>query len=348
MIKMSCRVAMSVWLIVLGVTSAGAQQGPLRVAATVPELGSLAREVGGEQVTVVVFAKGTEDAHFIEAKPSFIKELSQADVYLQAGMELEVGWSPVLLQNARNGKILPGAPGYIDASTVVTPLDVPTGPIDRSMGDVHPAGNPHYLPDPLNGLRVAELLRDKFSLLRPTQQAYFAERYTAFRARLGVALVGETLAQKYDASKLALLFAHGRLAAFLQSQHEAQALGGWLGRLLPYVGTKAVADHNLWPYFTQRFGLDMRGVMEPKPGVPPTTRHLQELVRTMQAEKIGIILTSAYYDPRHAQFLAQHTGARIVPMAHQVGARPGTEDYLGMVDYNVRQLVTALDNGRSK
>jgi zinc/manganese transport system substrate-binding protein len=306
------------------------------------------REIGGEQVTVVVFAKGTEDAHFVEAKPSFIKDLSQVDVYIQAGMDLEVGWAPVLLHNARNQKILPGAPGYIDASTVITPLEVPLGPIDRSMGDVHPAGNPHYLTDPLNGLRVAALLRDTFSAVRPTAQAAFAERYTAFHSRLGAALVGAPLAQKYDIAKLALLFEHGRLAAFLESQQEMPLLGGWLGRLLPYAGTKAVADHNLWPYFAQRFGLTLRGFMEPKPGVPPTTRHLHALVQTMQAERIGLILTSAYYDPRHAQFLAQHTGATIVPMAHQVGARPGTDDYVGMIDYDVRQLVAALGDRSGK
>jgi zinc/manganese transport system substrate-binding protein len=346
--KTGCVVALSLWLSPLGLMNVSAQQEPLRVAATTPELGSLAREIGGEQVTVVVFAKGTEDAHFVEAKPSFIKELSQVDVYIQAGMDLEVGWAPVLLQNARNSKVLPGAPGYIDASTVITPLEVPTGPIDRSMGDVHPAGNPHYLTDPLNGLRVAELLRDTFSAVRPAHQAFFAERYTAFRTRLGAALVGETLAQKYDVAKLALLFEHGRLAAFLQSQHETPLLGGWLGRLMPYAGTKVVADHNLWPYFAQRFGLTLRGFMEPKPGVPPTTRHLQALVQAMQAEKVGIILTSAYYDPRHAQFLVQHTGAKIVPMAHQVGARPGTDDYLSMIDYDVRQLVAALGNGSGK
>jgi ABC-type Zn uptake system ZnuABC Zn-binding protein ZnuA len=243
-VTMRCVVALSLWLGPLGLSSAGAQQEPLRVAATVPELGSLAREVGGEHVTVVVFAKGTEDAHFVEAKPSFIKELSQADVYIQVGMELETGWAPVLQQNARNSKILPGAPGYIDASMVITPLDIPTGPIDRSMGDVHPAGNPHYLTDPLNGLKVAQLLRDKFSALRPAQQDYFAERYTTFRKRVGEALVGETLAQKYDVTKLALLLEHGRLATFLQSQNEANLLGGWLGHMLPYTGTKAVADHH--------------------------------------------------------------------------------------------------------
>jgi ABC-type Zn uptake system ZnuABC Zn-binding protein ZnuA len=347
-VTVHCVVALSLWVGPPGLSSAGAQQEALRVAATVPELGSLAREVGGEHVTVVVFAKGTEDAHFVEAKPSFIKALSQADVYIQAGMELEAGWAPVLQQNARNSKILPGAPGYIDASTVITPLDIPTGPIDRSMGDVHPAGNPHYLIDPLNGLKVAQLLRDKLSALRPAQQDYFAERYTTFRKRVGAALVGETLAQKYDVTKLALLFEHGRLAAFLQSQHEANLLGGWLGHMLPYVGTKAVADHNLWPYFSQRFGLTVHSFMEPKPGVPPTTRHLQELVQTMRAENISIILTSVYYDPRHAQFLAQHTGARVVPLAHQVGARPGTDDYFGLIDYNIRQLVAVLGNGRDK
>ena len=339
----TCRlVIVGVWLAAAGYTSAFAQQEPLRVAATVPELGSLARAIGGAQVTVIVFAKGTEDAHFVEAKPSFIKDLSAADVYIQSGLELEVGWAPVLLHNARNSKVLPGAPGYVDAAEVITPLEVPTGPVDRSMGDVHPAGNPHYLTDPLNGLRVAQLLRDRFSALRPAHRASFAEHYTAFRQRVGAALVGEPLAQKYDVEKLALLFEHGRLGAFLQSQGETPLLGGWLGTMVPYAGTKAVADHNLWPYFARRFGLTLRGFMEPKPGVPPTTKHLQELVQTMQAEKIGIILTSVYYDPRHAQFLAQHTGAKAVAMAHQVGARAGTEEYLRMVEYNVRQLAAAL------
>src|SRR5712691_3412068 len=188
----TCRiVVVGLLLAASGRTSALAQQEPLRVAATVPELGSLARAIGGDQVTVVGFAKGTEDAHFVEAKPSFIKDLSHVDVYIQTGMELEMGWAPVLLQNARNSKVLPGAPGYVDAAEVITPLEVPTGPVDRSMGDVHPAGNPHYLADPLNGLRVAQLLRDRFSALRPAHRAFFEARYSAFRQRVGVALVGE-------------------------------------------------------------------------------------------------------------------------------------------------------------
>jgi ABC-type Zn uptake system ZnuABC Zn-binding protein ZnuA len=118
---------------------------------------SLVREVGGDRVSVTYFAKGTEDPHFVEAKPSFIKALSQCDLYVQTGMDLEIGWAPVLLQNARNGAVLPGAPGYLDASKVISPLEIPTGPTDRSMGDVHPLGNPHYLLDPLNGPKVARL-----------------------------------------------------------------------------------------------------------------------------------------------------------------------------------------------
>ena len=175
----------------------------IQVSATVPELGSLAREVGGDRVSITVFAKGTEDAHFVEAKPSFIKALSQCDLYIQVGMDLEIGWAPVLLRNARNGAVLPGAPGFLDASKVISPLEIPTGPVDRSMGDVHPQGNPHYLLDPINGLKVARLIRDKLSELRPNHKAYFEERYAAFSKRLGTALVGEKLARKYDVEKLA-------------------------------------------------------------------------------------------------------------------------------------------------
>ncbi len=247
-----------------------AQEGtkPIQVCATVPELGSLTREVGGDQVSVTVFAKGTEDAHFVEAKPSFIKVLSQCNLYVQVGMDLEIGWAPVLLQNARNGTILPGAPGYLDASRVISPLEIPTGPVDRSMGDVHPLGNPHYLLDPLNGLKVARLLRDKLIERRPERKAYFEDRYASFSQRLGTALVGERLAKKYDIEKLAILFERGRLGSFLKQQGEESLLGGWLGLMLPYRGAKVMDDHNMWPYFARRFRIEVIGHMEPKPGIP--------------------------------------------------------------------------------
>jgi ABC-type Zn uptake system ZnuABC Zn-binding protein ZnuA len=315
---------------------------PLQVAVTVPDLGSLVREIGGDQVAVTVFVKGTEDFHSVEAKPSFIKTLSEADLFVEMGMEMEMGWAPVLLQNARNAKVLPGGRGFLDASTVITPLEVPSGPVDRSMGDVHPAGNPHYLVDPISGLRVARLIRDKLIELRPERRGYFDDRYAIFRQRLGAALVGDALAKKYDVEKLALLFEAGKLSDFLKSQGEESLLSGWFGLMLPYRGAKVVADHNTWPYFARRFGISVIGFLEPKPGLPPTTKHLNELIESMRAQGVKVILANPYFDPRFAQFVAERTGAQVVNMAHQVGARPGTNDYIAMIDYDVRQLAGAL------
>ncbi len=257
-------------------------------------------------------------------------------------MELEIGWASTLLQQARNVNVLSGAPGYVDASTVIEPLEVPTGVVDRSMGDVHAFGNPHYLLDPLQGLKVARLLRNRLSAVRPASRSYFEAQYAAFVQRLGTALVGEDLAKKYAVEKLVLLLEHGTLQTFLQLQGKAAQLGGWLGRMAPYAGTKVVTDHNVWPYFAHRFGIDIVGFLEPEPGVPPTTQHLQGLIKTMQAHSVRLILASAYYDPHHVRFVAHNARARVVEMADPAGSRAGTEDYLRLVDYNVRQCVTAL------
>ena len=319
-----------------------AQAQPLKVCATVPELGSLVQEIGGEQTTLTVFAKGPENAHFVVPKPSFIKALSTCDVYIQVGLDLEIGWAPPLLQNARNGAILPGSQGYIDASMVIAPLEVSSTPVDRSMGDIHPFGNPHYLLDPMNGLRVALLLRDRLSALRPASAPYFAERYTDFRRRLGVALVGEALADAYDFEKLAVLARHGRLETFLKSQGQEALLGGWIGSLLPHAGNKLVGDHNAWVYFAELFGFDMITYLEPLPGIPPTTKHLNTVIELMKANGVRAVLAVAYYDPRYAQFVSENSGATVVPMAVQADSRPGTAHYLDMVDYNVKQLAAAL------
>lgn len=324
---------------------------PVRICATVPELGSLARAVGGDQVTVTVFAKGKEDPHFVEAKPSFVRALSEADLFIELGLDMELGWAPVLVQNARNPRILPGAPGFVNASSVITPLQVPTGGTDRSAGDVGPLGNPHYLLDPLNGLKVAGLIRDKLIAQRPDQRSYFETRYTAFANALARALVGDELAKRYgiaDVQKLALLFENGKLPDFLAQQGQRGLLGGWLGAMAPYYGLTVVDDHNMYPYFARRFGLKVFDHMEPTPGIAPTTKHLMELVHEMEAKHISVILSAPYYDPRHAKFLAQQTGATIIPFAHQAGSRPGTDEYLAFVDYNVRQLVSAAAHGHEE
>jgi ABC-type Zn uptake system ZnuABC Zn-binding protein ZnuA len=315
---------------------------PLAVCATVPELGSLVREVGGDQVAVEVFTKPTEDPHFTPTRPSLIKALNGCDLLVQVGMDLEIGWLPLLVKNARNAAVLPGARGAFDASTAIMPLDVPTGTIDRSMGDVHPFGNPHYLADPLNGMLVAAALREKLAALRPEAATHFDDRLVSFRKRAAAALVGHTLAAKYDVQKLALLAEHGKLVEFLRGQGEDRALGGWLGLVAGDYGTKVIDDHPMWPYFAKRFGLVVADHLEPKPGIPPTTKHLADVVALVKSEGIRVVLASAYYDPRHAAFVAEQTGGRVLAMANQAGARPGTDDYLGFVDYNVRQVAGGL------
>jgi ABC-type Zn uptake system ZnuABC Zn-binding protein ZnuA len=316
-----------------------AEPDPLAVCVTTASLGSLVRDVGGDAVSPTVFAKGTEDPHFVEPRPSFVKELNRADLLVLNGMDLEIGWLPALIQSARNPRVRPGAVGYLDASTAIAPLEVPTGAVDRSMGDVHIYGNPHYLLDPLNGLAVARLIRDRLTELRPERAAAFAQGYADFIRRVVAALVGPELARRYDAEKLAVLALRAKLVPFLESQGQVAELGGWLGLQHSRDGMRAVSDHRLWAYFARRFGLQMVGTLEPRPGVPPTTRHLRQLVERMRAEDVKLILSASYYDPAPARFVAEHTGARIAAVAQDVGARAGTESYLAMIDHNVREVL---------
>jgi ABC-type Zn uptake system ZnuABC Zn-binding protein ZnuA len=340
-----CGAILSVLASALPTPLAGAEE-PLAVCATIPDLGDLTREVGGDQVSVTSFTPPRGDAHFLEARPGFIKALSKADLFVVNGLELEVGWVPVLLQGARNGKILPGNPGYLDASRVIEPEQIPQTPMDRSMGDVHPYGNPHYLVDPLNGLRVAELIRDALIAARPAKDKLFRERFNSFQGRLLSALVGAPLAKKYDARKLAILYERGRLESFLKEQGDDKQLGGWLGQMLPHRGLRVATEHNLWVYFAKRYGIEVVGYMEPKPGVPPTTRHLRELIEKMKALGVKLILALPYYDSQYGRFVSEQTGAKVLPMAHQVGSRPGADDYLKTCGYNVKMIVEALGAGR--
>lgn len=318
---------------------------PLRVCATTPDLGDLARTIGGDAVSVTVFAKGTEDAHFVEPRPSFVKALSVADLYLQTGLDLEIGWAPALLRTARNARVQSGAAGFFDASHAVTPLEIPSTAVDRSMGDVHPLGNPHYLLDPGNGLRVATALRDKLAELRPEAAVEIDRRLAALRARIGASLVGKALAAKLDPGKLAILYEAGKLDPFLESQGAAGEIGGWLGALRPLRGREVIADHNLWPYFAQAFGIRVVAFLEPKPGVAPSTRHLQEVITEAKQRKIAVLLASPYYDRRHADLVARETGAAIAPMAHQVGSRPGVDSYVEMIDADVEAVRAAFEAG---
>jgi ABC-type Zn uptake system ZnuABC Zn-binding protein ZnuA len=319
--------------------------GPLRVVATVPDLGSLVRQLGGEEVDVVVLTKGPQDPHYVEPRPSFIRALHRADLFVLTGMDLEKGWAPVLLGSARNADILPGSPGYLDASVVIEPLQVPGAGADRALGDLHPYGNPHYLTDPVNGLRVATLIRDKLSELLPEGASRFRAARDAFSQRLLEQLLGPELLERHPADALAARIESGGLDGFLRDAGQLELLGGWLGALRDHRGTRAAEEHQFWAYFARRFGLELVTTLEPFPGIAPTTRHLAKVVRVVEAEDVRVILSSAYFDPSHARWVAERTGARVVPMAHQSGARDGAEDYLGTIDYNVRRLLEALQAG---
>lgn len=315
---------------------------PLRVVATVPDLAELARVVGGEAVSARTLVRGPQDPHFIEPRPSFVRALHDADLFVQVGMDLERGWVPVLLRSARNPDVRPGGEGHVDASAAIAALDVPGRTADRSLGDLHVYGNPHYLTDPLNGLRVAGLLRERLAALRPAEAAGFEERYRAFGRRVLERLLGPELAAEREPEAVLRLAAAGRLLAHLEETGELERLGGWLGDLRPHFGTEAVQDHDLWAYFARRFRIRLVMELEPKLGIPPTTAHLQKVIETVRAREIPLLLASPYFDPRHARRVAERTGARVVPMAHQSGAREGAEGYLGAVEHNVRAILEAL------
>jgi zinc/manganese transport system substrate-binding protein len=286
------------------VTPAGAQV--LRVVTTTADLGSLAQEVGGDKVTVVALAKGYQDPHFVDPKPSFILEVSRADLLIVIGRELEIGWLPPLINNSRNAKVQPGASGYLDASANVRILEIPTGQITRAMGDVHPSGNPHYWLEPDNGRRIAQAIRDKLSELAPSNRAYFAQRYSDFDKRLA------------DAQKR------------------------WESAMAAYKGTKIVTYHRSWPNFMEHFALDVIGYVEPKPGVPPSPTHTLELIAEMKRQGAKLIVVEPYFDLKTAQSIASQIGGQVLVLAPSVGGVKEAADYIKLFDYDINVLATAL------
>lgn len=307
----------------------------LDVVTTTTDLGDLVRRVGGDAVDVTVLIQGPQDPHFMEPRPSFIRALHDADLFVLVGLDLEVGWAPVLIRSARNAAVQPGARGYLDASTAIQPLQVPTAPVDRSMGDLHAFGNPHYLTDPVNGVLVARAIRDRLAALDPSEKETFVTNTLAFEDDVARRLVGGDLADELRSGQVMALAVDGRLLPVLDERGLTGRLGGWLGRLRPHFGASAVQDHLMWPYFAARFGLELIETLEPLPGIPPTSRHLAQVVDRARAENARGILASPYFDLRHARWVSDKTGIPVVPMAHQPGAREGTEDYLATVEHNV-------------
>ena len=284
----------------------------VNVVATTEDLASLAREVGGDRVKVDSLARGYQDPHFVEAKPSFILKLHSADLLVLVGRELEIGWLPPLIQQSRNAKVQPGADGYLDASLTVKILEIPTGQLTRAMGDVHPLGNPHYWLDPGNGRRIAKAIVDKLSQMAPADAAYFASRYADFDKRL------------------------------------AEAEKRWDAQMAPYKGLKIVTYHRSWPNFTDRFGLDTIGYVEPKPGIPPSPSHTLDLIAEMKRLAVKVIVVEPYFDLKTPNSIARETGGKVLVLAPSVGAEPAITDYLKLFDYDVNLVVSAIKETGSR
>jgi zinc/manganese transport system substrate-binding protein len=293
-------------LALTALAAAGFAQGKLNVVATTEDLASIANEIGGDRISCEAIARGYQDPHFVEAKPSFILKLQRADLLIAVGRELEIGWLPPLIQQSRNGKIQPGAAGYLDASTGATILEIPTGQITRAMGDVHPLGNPHYWLDPENGKRIGKEIADKLSELRPNDRAFFQQQLSSFTTRL-------------DAAEKR-----------------------WLAAMAPYRGAKVVTYHRSFPNFAERFGLDIIGYVEPRPGIPPTPQHTLDLINEMKRQNVKLMLIEPYFDLKTPNAIGRETGAQVLVMPPSVGGIKEVGDYFKLFDYDVALLVAAM------
>ncbi len=286
---------------------------PLTVVTTTPDLAAIATEVGKDRIEVSSMASGLQDPHFLDPRPSFLVKLNRADLLIEGGLDLEVGWLPPLLASARNPRLRSGEAGRLDASQGIQILGVPTGPVDRSQGDVHGKGNPHFLMDPMNGAIVAETIAQRLCSLDAGGCATYQRNAQSFRTRIEAALVK------------------------------------WTTSLAPYSGAKVIVYHDSWLYFTNRFGLTIVGFVEPKPGVPPPPSHVSELVDLITREQVKVILMEPYHDRSIPDLLARQTAVKVLVLAPTVSGAPGTDDYVSLFDTNVAAVVQALGaKGRGK
>lgn len=278
----------------------------LKVVTSTTDLYDIAREVGGNKITASHIGEGYQDPHFIEAKPSFVLQLRNADVWAFVGLDLEIGWMPLLLDGARNPKIRQGGSGYLDASTAVPILDRPQGNVDRSMGDVHPLGNPHYWLDPENGRRIARLFKAKFTQLDPGNAATYDANEKSFETRLN------------------------------------SAEKGWQSELATIKGKPVVAWHTSWRYFAEYNGMNIVAFMEPKPGVPPSPSHLYEVIQTVKRTGAKAIVMEPFYDRKVADLVAKQTGIKVLILPPSVGGVKGNNDYIQLMKYDMSQLADAV------
>ncbi len=278
----------------------------LNVVTSTTDMAALAQEVGGDKITVEAIAKGYQDPHFVEAKPSFLLKLNNADLLISVGLQLEIGWLPPLITQCGNPRIQVGAPGYLDASQFAEILDLPTGQVTRAMGDVHPLGNPHYWLDPDNGRRVARGIAQKLGEMDPADNQYFQQRFQDFDNRL-------TAAGK-----------------------------NWDAQITPYKGRKVVTYHTSWSNFARHFGLQVVGYIEPRPGIPPTPAHTIEIIQLMRRDNIKVVVVEPYFDLKTPNSIGSATWAKVIVLLPSVGGEKEVTDYFKLFDYDINLLIQAF------
>jgi len=342
----------AVWLqtaipaLALAIGATASAEGRAKVVASLPNLGSIAAEIGGDRIELTTIAVGTQDAHFVDPKPSYMVKLRNADFLLVNGLDLEIGWIPPLTQGARTPRIMPGGAGFIDCSVGIQVVEVPSS-LSRAEGDVHPYGNPHYLSDPLNAEVVAGTITEALKKADPAGASYYDERRKAFARKLHESLFGKDLVDLVGGSKLAREAAAGNLDAFLDGTNVGGSalrtrLGGWIGRMQSVRGRPVLCYHKDYSYFAARFGLQVVDYVEPKPGIQPSAKHLQELVELLSRGDVKVIITRPYVEHRSTDSLAQRTGAKVITLPLEVGGSPEATDYFKLFDGVTDQIVRAL------
>ncbi len=280
--------------------------GKINVITATQDLAAIGADIGGDRITIEAIAKGYQDPHFVEPKPSFLIKLQKADLLVLVGLQLEIGWLPPLITQSGNSKIQPNNSGYLDMSQFCEILEIPTTQVTRAMGDVHPLGNPHYWLNPENGRRIAKAYQTKLSDMRPADAAYFAQRYADFDKRL------------------------------------TEAVKRWDAQMAPYRGRKVVTYHRSWPNFCERFGLNVVDYVEPKPGIPPTPSHTLEVINTMKRENIKLIMVEPYFDLRTPNSIASAVGGQVLGLLPSVGGVKEVNDYFQLFDYDIKLLSEAF------
>ena len=277
----------------------------IKVVTTLTDLRSITELIGGDKVAVTSIATGYQNPHFVDPKPSYIISLSNADMYVTIGLDLETGWSPQLLASSRNTKIQKGSAGYVDASEGISLFQVPTA-ANRAEGDIHIFGNPHYWLDPLNGKVIARNIANGLERIDPSDKAIFEANLQTF---------------------------YKTIDAKLQD---------WEAKMAPFKGTKIIAYHNEWVYFEKRFGLQIVDFMEPKPGIPPTPSQLVKVINEVKSNNIKVIITSPYFSTSSSDVVAKQTGVKVLTMATSTNAFPSVKNYFDLFDYDINLLTAAL------